>query len=245
MDEVGLAQQYYIEKSSSPADDLTRVLKYGKMFAVFDRHGDMGPSGRGEEGIFFQGTRYLSQLVVSLWDFRPLLLSSSLQADNFVFTADLANVDLHRDGSLLVPRDTIHLLRSKFLWQDVSYEEFKIVNYGLTPLLIPLRIRINADFADIFEVRGTRRSKRGRRLENEIHDGSVIMAYEGLDRVVRRTCIQCHPAPKEFSGSELRFHASLQPKEEAKILIVISDSRDTARTALPGYSSALSTAKAH
>ena len=46
MDEVGLAQQYYIEKSSSPADEQTRVLKYGKMFAVFDRHGDMGPSGR-------------------------------------------------------------------------------------------------------------------------------------------------------------------------------------------------------
>jgi glycogen debranching enzyme len=242
LDEVGVTQQYYIEKSSSPADELTRVLKYGKMFAVFDRHGDMGPAGRGEEGIFFQGTRCLSQLVASLWDFRPLLLSSSIQADNFVFTADLANVDIHRDGSLMVPRDTVHLLRSKFLWQDVSYEEFKIVNYGLTPLLIPLRIRVNADFADIFEVRGTKRGKRGQRLEDEVHEDSLILAYEGLDRVIRRTSIQCRPAPKEFSGSELYFEASLRPKQSATVHLLISASRDSERTPLLGYSSALAAA---
>jgi len=54
LDEAGVTQQYYIATRSSPADDLTRVLKYGKMFAVFDRHGDIGVAGRGEEGIFIR-----------------------------------------------------------------------------------------------------------------------------------------------------------------------------------------------
>src|SRR5947199_3665417 len=110
------------------------------MFAVFDRHGDIGFSGRGEEGIFYQGTRFLSELVVHVWGARPLLLSSTIQADNLLFTADLANVDLLRDDEVKVPRDTVHLLRSKFLWQGVCYEEIKIVNYGLSPLVIPMRI---------------------------------------------------------------------------------------------------------
>jgi len=106
LDEVSVTQQYYIATRYSPADDLTRVLKYGKMFAVFDRHGDIGFSGRGEEGIFFQGTRFLSELVVHVWGARPLLLSSTIQADNLLFTADLANVDLLRDDEVKVPRDT-------------------------------------------------------------------------------------------------------------------------------------------
>ena len=140
MDEAGVTQQYYIATRSSPADDLTRVLKYGKMFAVFDRHGDIGVAGRGEEGIFYQGTRFLSRLAVSLWGYRPLLLSSTIQSDNFVFIADLANLDVSRNGEVRVPRDTVHLLRSRFLWQGICYEELKIFNYGLVPLVIPLRI---------------------------------------------------------------------------------------------------------
>ena len=85
MDQISVTQQYYIATKSSPADDRTRVLKYGRMFAVFDRYGDIEPLGMGEQGIFYQGTRHLSELVVSLWGARPLLLSSTIQADNFVY----------------------------------------------------------------------------------------------------------------------------------------------------------------
>jgi hypothetical protein len=36
------------------------------MFAVFDRYGDIEPLGMGEQGIFFEGTRFLSELGLSL-----------------------------------------------------------------------------------------------------------------------------------------------------------------------------------
>jgi glycogen debranching enzyme len=222
LDETGVTQQYYIATRSSPSDDRTRVLKYGTMFAVFDRYGDIEPLGMGEQGIFFQGTRFLSELVLYLWNSRPLLLSSTVKNDNFLFSADLANVDVYYDDEVAIPRDTLHLLRSKFLWQGVCYEEFKIVNYGLSPIVIPLRLAIGSDFADIFEVRGMRREKRGRRLDDRVEEDQVILSYEGLDHVVRQTRIQCHPAPQEISASELRFRASLRPKEEAKFHLIIS-----------------------
>jgi hypothetical protein len=47
--------QFYIATKSSPADERTRVLKYGKKFAVFDRFGDIELVGPGEDGIFFEG----------------------------------------------------------------------------------------------------------------------------------------------------------------------------------------------
>ena len=53
MDEVS-TQQYYIATKSAPPDDRTRVLKYGQMFAVFDRYGDVEHLGLGEEGVFFE-----------------------------------------------------------------------------------------------------------------------------------------------------------------------------------------------
>jgi hypothetical protein len=54
------------------------------------------------------------------------------------------------------------------LWKGACYEEFKLVNYGLAPMVIPFRLAIGSDFADIFEVRGTTRERRGRRLEDQV-----------------------------------------------------------------------------
>ena len=86
------------------------------------------------------------------------------------------------------------------------------MNYGRTRIEIPLSFAIEADFADIFEVRGTRREKRGRRLEDHIDRSSILLCYEGLDNVVRQTRIQCHPDPVKISPSELRFEFKSPPE---------------------------------
>jgi glycogen debranching enzyme len=238
LDEASVTQQYYIATRSSPSDDRARVLKYGNMFAVFDRYGDIEPLGMGEQGIFFQGTRFLSELGLSLWNARPLLLSSTVKSDNFIFTADLANVDVSDGHGLIVERGAIHVLRSKFLWRDVCYEEFQIVNYGLARVDIPFHLAIGADFADIFEVRGTRREKRGRRLEDRIESDSILLSYEGLDRALRQTLVQCHPSPAQISSSQLKFEISLRPKQSAMLQLVVScNARASGRSI--GYSRAM------
>lgn len=238
MDEARVTQQYYIATRSSPSDDRARVLKYGKMFAVFDRYGDIEPLGMGEQGIFFQGTRHLSELGLSLWNARPLLLSSTVKPDNLVFTADLANVDLSDSRDVIVERGTIHVLRSKFLWRGVCYEEFQIVNYGLAPVHMPLAIAIGADFADIFEVRGTRREKRGQRLDDHITRDSILLSYEGLDKVVRQTCIQSRPHPMQISSSRLSFEISLRPKQSFFLQLVVSCNPRVSEPSI-GYTRAL------
>ena len=97
MDGSGIAHaQYYIATTASRADDRARVLKYGRMFFVFDRLGDVQTSGLAEEGLFYDGMRHLSELSLHLWNARPLLLSSTVATNNFLFTADLANLDFSR-----------------------------------------------------------------------------------------------------------------------------------------------------
>ena len=124
LDGSGIAHaQYYIATTASPADDRARVLKYGQMFFVFDRMGDVQTSGLGEEGLFYDGMRHLSQFSLHLWGARPLLLSSTVATNNFLFTADIANLDVFRDDSVAIHRGVLHLLRSRFLWKQFMLRE--------------------------------------------------------------------------------------------------------------------------
>ena len=214
MDEATLTQQqYYIATKSAPTDDRARVLKYGSMFAVFDRLGDISHEGLGEQGIFYEGTRYLSEMTLRLWNEHPLLLSSTIEPNNFLFTADLANLDVSRGDSVAIHRGTLHLLRSRFLWRGTAYEELEFVNYGMASLCVPLAIFFAADFTDIFEVRGMARERRGQRLPDDTGRNSIVLAYEGLDNVIRRMRITCDPVPELITGPELRFEFELKPKE--------------------------------
>ena len=93
------------------------------MFFVFDRLGDVQTTGLGEEGLFYDGMRHLSALSLKLWNARPLLLSSTVATNNFLFTADLANLDVFSDGAMVIHRGTLHLVRSRFLWRDSFFEK--------------------------------------------------------------------------------------------------------------------------
>lgn len=194
---------------------------------MFDRLGDVQTSGLGEEGLFYDGTRHLSALSLKLWNARPLLLSSTVATNNFLFTADLANLDVLSDGELAIHRGTLHLVRSRFLWRDSCFEKLMFVNHGLEDLDVPVRIGFDADFTDVFEVRGTVRERRGRRLEDHIDGNSVTLSYEGLDRVVRQTCIRCDAGNVLATPDGLEFDLVLRPKEKVTVQIEICCGSDT------------------
>jgi glycogen debranching enzyme len=238
LDEVS-TQQYYIATKSAPPDDRTRVLKYGHSFGVFDRYGDVEPSGMGEEGIFYQGTRFLSELALFIGKSRPLLLSSTVREDNSLFTTDLTNLDISQDGHLAIARGTLLLTRSKFLYDNACYEQLQISNFGLQEIRIPVALKFDADYADIFEVRGSKRSRRGRKLDPIVERQKVILSYEGLDGVTRRTSVHMTPAPKHVSSSDCRFDVVLAPKEQLVVRLVFTFTCDETRDDSVPYETAL------
>ena len=243
MDRSGIANpQFYIATTSSRVDDRARVLKYGRMFFVFDRMGDVQTSGLGEEGLYYDGTRHLSDLSLNLWNDRPLLLSSTVAIHNFLFTADLANLDLSRDGEIAIHRGTLHVVRSRFLWRNSCYENLLLVNHGLEQIEVPLRIGFDADFADVFEVRGTVRERKGKRLDEQIAQKSVTLAYMGLDDALRRTVIQSDVEPVSASPTALDFELAVRPKERVKLQLEVCC--NPGHREMVGYSEAYSSASA-
>ena len=220
-DVIRVQDHYYILATSSRTDERTRVLKDGDTFAVFDPYGDVLPFGMGEQGLYHEGTRFLSRFELRLGKVRPLLLSSTVRENNDLFPVDLTNPDLELDDGIMLPRGLLHLFRSKLLSEGRCFEHLRLCNHGLSPIRVTLLLRFEADFADIFEVRGTRRAARGIDLGAEVSGGSVSLRYHGLDGVPRRTRFLFHPAPTELSGSGARFELHLPSQETETIDITI------------------------
>jgi glycogen debranching enzyme len=210
---------YYILATSPQADEHNQVLKHGDTFGVFDHYGDITPAGLGEEGIYHEGTRFLSSLLLGLGESRPMFLSSTVKEDNDLLAVDLTNPDMFDHGRLVVPRGTLHLARIKFLWQGICYEQLSVQNYSLGPVEISLVFHFGADFADIFEVRGTQRRQRGQDQEPTISDSSVVLVYLGLDGVRRQTRLLFSPRPTALTSRRGRFDLSLPPQGEAAIYL--------------------------
>jgi glycogen debranching enzyme len=201
--------QYQIVASSSLTDEHIEVLKQGDTFGLFDQYGDIHSLRTGSHGLYHEGTRFLSRFVLTLNGERPLLLSSTVKQDNVLLNVDLTNPDMTADGQVKISRGSLHLSRTRFLWEGRCFERLRVHNYSLLPVLVRLSISVDADFADLFEVRGTIRNRRGRRLESVMSKDGLSLGYEGLDRVDRWVTLLCVPAPTTVHPSEIRFDTLL------------------------------------
>jgi glycogen debranching enzyme len=202
------------------ADDRTSVLKHGDTFAVFDRYGDILAAGRREQGLYHRDTRFLSCAMLLLNGQRPLLLSSTISQDNALMTVDLANASAGREDA--VQKEVIHVLRSKFLWAGTCHERLELHNYGREPVETVLEYAFDADFADIFEVRGLARERRGTPRPPEIGTASVVLGYDGIDGVARSTVLTFSREPRHLAPGVARFDLDLSPGETVTIDIAIS-----------------------
>jgi glycogen debranching enzyme len=196
-----------------------RTLKHGHTFAVFDRRGDILASLGGSDGLYHRDTRYLSQLELRLNGAPLLLLSSNLQEDNAVLRVDLANPGIPSCG---LRGELVHVNRLMFIWNGACYERILVRNFDLRPHLVTLGIEFAADFADLFEVRGRQRARRGQ-VSAERHSGSsVAMRYQGLDGVERVTSLAFEPAPTRLDLAAATYELSLGPNQGARLVLRIA-----------------------
>ncbi|MDG2570888.1 glycogen debranching N-terminal domain-containing protein, partial [Vibrio parahaemolyticus] len=180
--------QFAVASQSSLQERRPRTLKHGDTFGVFDRNGDVLSGEGSPDGLFHRDTRHLSHLDLLINGVRPILLSSTLRDDNAVLTCDLTNPDLYDEtGRLLLEHDVIHIRRSKFLWNAACFERLLVRNFGDRPQRLALELRYEADFADLFEVRGTRRMRWGTFHAADVMSDSVTLTYSGLDDRTRTT----------------------------------------------------------
>lgn len=220
---IKIEEDFYISATSTYADDRVRVLNHGDTFGVFDRWGDVQQLGTRVQGVYHEGTRFVSDFEFRLAGERPLLLSSTISENNEILTVDLTNPELRLPDGLHIPQSKIHVFRTKYLREGNCYESIKLANHDTNQYEFEISFSFAADYKDIFEVRGKRRPERGELLPAEIEENSILKhAYMGLDKVKRQTVHHLTPEPDEISPEKAVYILRLAPKQVYQIQIKTS-----------------------
>ena len=229
---------FYIQATESIQQRWPRTLKQGDTFGLFDALGDCVAPGLTPGGVFHNDTRYLSGVQLLIDGQRPLLLSSAVENDNVILTVDLSNPDIYQGNTIVLPREILHIRRSKFLWQGTCHERIAIHNFDAKPQKCWLTINFAADFADLFEIRGIQRPRRGDVTAAVIGDAKTIFRYVGLDAVERRSEISFDPEPRQLSKNQALYALDLKPGEQFALVMTVrcTDSREPRAPALDVFS---------
>jgi glycogen debranching enzyme len=199
-----------------------QTLKHNDTFAVFDSHGDIGAAAGGADGLFDSDTRFLSHLELLIEGTHPLLLGSAIRDDNLSYYVDLTNPDLYEDDRIWLLKDTVHIGRTIYLLDGSLRERIALTNHGAQQVQLTLALAFASDFADIFEVRGVRRKRRGQSWSRTLGPSGVLLSYRGLDGTVRETAISFEPAPTQQLESAATFSLELAPGGKYTIFATVS-----------------------
>ncbi len=210
-----------------------RTLKNGDTFGVFDHGGDILSVLGGADGLYHQDTRHLSRLDLALNGMRPLLLSSALGTDNVMLTSDLSNALTTDLGATTLEQGVIHVQRSLFLGNGTCHGRVAVRNFRGVGGRVRLEMRFEADFADLFEVRGMLREHRGERQPAVVANDTVSLSYRGLDRLLRITRITFEPPPARLTATGAVFDLELGPHGQVAIFLQVVCASDTASTLRP------------
>lgn len=198
------------------------VLKHDDTFGVYDRAGEIRSTGGAQGGLFHDGTRFLSAMTLEVNGAPLRLLSSAVEERGMVLVVDLTNAELAEVDGVGIAADTLHVRREMFLHKGSQQERIRVRNYGRRGCEIALSVFFQADFADIFEVRGMSRERRGNVLPVEIGSTGVVLSYRGLDDLTRYTTVRCSPAPGRVEADRVVFTAALEPQQEAVMEVAVS-----------------------
>jgi glycogen debranching enzyme len=179
--------------------------KEGDMFLFADAEGNLVPEKGVGAGLYYKDCRFLSDLVMRVDGRDPLLLSTS--ADRaYMSHIDVANQDLHApgDGEVVALQGTVNIRRTRVI-NGRLYERIRVRNYNESPVELSIELAFGTDFADIFEVRGLRRTARGKLAVPKADDKSAVFAYAGEDGVFRETRIafELPPTRVEVDGDRV------------------------------------------
>jgi glycogen debranching enzyme len=180
-----------------------QVLKHANLFLLTDPFGDIHPDSRGL-GLYAGDTRILSCSILRIGGERPVLLQGSM-GGNYRGTIHLTNPSLERDPAWKVDRETalarqkLGITRQRLLSGHGFEETVTVVNHSEHGETVDLELGIGADLADIFEVRGYPRERRGEPLPTAVSAGRLTFRLVGLDRICRSTHIAFTVRPDELA----------------------------------------------
>jgi glycogen debranching enzyme len=222
----------------------TLTIKDDDLFLVTDTLGNIAGCSLDDlttsMGLFCTDTRFLSRLELQVEGRSPVLLSSTADKG---FSLSVLCTNPTVDNRLKA--DTLGIRRELVL-NGALFEEIEVSNYSTSAVSVAISLSFDADFLDLFEIRGFNREKRGRLLrlaavagkrEDKADKGdkgattnyqlttnnyqlpeTLTLAYQGLDSSIMESRLQFqHAQPDFFKGYTAVWQLELASHETKKL----------------------------
>src|ERR1700760_3941027 len=141
----------------------------GKTFLSTTVAGDIAPAGAPDVGFFFDDTRFLSSLELRINGHRAVVLSSSTER-TFSSKIELTTGNITLRDSFDLPENTVHIRREQLLASDVFFDRLAFENFNQTAVEFTVELLYDADFVDVFQVRGVARALQGQHFQPILTD---------------------------------------------------------------------------
>jgi glycogen debranching enzyme len=191
------------------ASDTISILD-GTTFVVSDRRGDIDAAPDQPHGLFFRDTRFLSR-----WQLRvnggPVDLLSVDDSEYFS-----AQFFLAPPTGTIYRNPYLSVIRQRSVG-DGLHEDLIVANHAGEPATVELVLDVDADFADLFEVKDAQ-PKKGVTTKS-VSGGALVLRYEREGFVRRTTVTPSAEAIVDERG--LTFRLELAPHSEWQTCIEV------------------------
>jgi glycogen debranching enzyme len=199
-----------------------RVIKEDDLFLLTDASGDITRDDTYGMGFYTKDTRFLSRMELKINGQKPIVLSSDAD-QNYLARILLTNPHMEKDGQLILWRESIEIERKRFISRGGLYETVKTTNFYPKPVSFNISYLFDADFHDMFIIRGFQSGKVGQRTGTSVNEKGMSLEYAGADDVKRETRISWSASPSLIKEEgEVAFDLSLQPGESNEITFFIA-----------------------
>ncbi|HWC32915.1 MAG TPA: glycogen debranching N-terminal domain-containing protein, partial [Actinomycetota bacterium] len=199
------------------------AIKEGDTFLYSDLEGNLDADKELGLGLYHRDTRFLSHFRLEISGRDPVLLSSSAERA-YLSHIDLTNPDLYEGEAVAVAQQTLNIRRIRVI-DGRLYERIRIKNYNPFGVRVHVGLTFDADFVDVFEIRGVTRDRRGIYGEPLYEGGTLEFTYRGEDDVARITRVSFGIAPDEVEiredAVEAVFDVNLSPHETKTVPLVV------------------------
>lgn len=194
------------------------VLKYDDTFLVSNIAGDFNAQAGQGVGLFYRDTRFLSRYELSLGD-EPLWALSSEHGGGDWASHSLENSSLEK-GTAGEPH-SIAVRRYRTAGDAEVRELLVVSNYAMSAALVCLRLRFEADFVDVFQVRGMAATRPTQKRGSQAEWAQICLRASGQDERQRSTTLHFDPAPTHLTAACAAFELQLAAAQTVEIEVLI------------------------
>lgn len=174
----------------------------GSTFLVASPNGDIDAGPGQPEGFFYKDTRHLSKWKLTVEGITLDVLSTD--ASEYYYAQHFC---VPPTGTIY-KNPTLSIVRRRLVG-DGFVEKLAVLNHGSEPEEVELRLEIESDFADLFEVKDALKKKG--ELYHAMRDNQLVLGYR-RENFVRETLISSSIPPDERTANSFVYRITVQPK---------------------------------